>query len=47
MGTRTSRINALRGFCRECGLRISVGSRVGIAQVSRLLVDPHSPIPTL
>jgi transposase len=47
MTTRTSRINALRGFCREFGLSISVGSRLGIEQISRLIVDPHSPIPGL
>lgn len=47
MGTRTSRINALRGFCREFGIVISVGSRVGIEQISRILADPHSAVPTL
>ncbi len=30
MGTRTSRINALRGFCREFGIAIPVGARTGI-----------------
>jgi transposase len=39
MATRTSRINSLRGFCREFGMPVSVGSR--------LLADPHSPIPEL
>ena len=30
MGTRSSRINALRGFCREFGIAIPVGARTGI-----------------
>ena len=47
MGTRTSRINALRGFCREFGMAISLGSRVGVEQISRLLADPHSAVPEL
>ena len=47
MGTRTSRINALRGFCREFGLAVSVGSRLGVEQISRLLADPESAIPPL
>ena len=29
MATRTSRINALRGFCREFGIAIAQGSRLG------------------
>lgn len=36
MATRTSRINSLRGFCREFGMAISVGSRLGVEQISRL-----------
>jgi len=47
MATRTSRINALRGFCREFGLSISVGSRLGVEQISRILADPASGIPEL
>lgn len=47
MGTRTSRINALRGFCREFGISISVGSRVGLEQISRVLADPKSAVPEL
>lgn len=47
MGTRTSRINALRGFCREFGIAISLGSRVGIEQISRVLADPHAAVPEL
>jgi len=47
MGTRTSRINALRGFCREFGIAVAAGSRNGIEQISRVLADPHSAVPTL
>jgi transposase len=47
MGTRTSRINALRGFCREFGISIAQGSRLGVEQISRVLADPHSAVPTL
>ncbi len=47
MGTRTSRINALRGFCREFGLSIATGSRLGLEQISRVLADPQSELPAL
>ena len=47
MGTRTSRINALRGFCREFGIAISQGSRVGVEQISRILADPNAAVPEL
>ncbi|MGA7179211.1 MAG: IS110 family transposase [Thiobacillaceae bacterium] len=47
MGTRTSRINALRGFCREFGLSIPQGSRTGVEAISRVLADPASAIPDL
>lgn len=47
MGTRTSRINALRGFCREFGMVISQGSRLGVEQISRVLADPNSAVPGL
>ena len=47
MGTRTSRINALRGFCREFGIVIAQGSRLGVEQISRVLADPHAAVPTL
>lgn len=47
MGTRTSRINALRGFCREFGIVIAQGSRLGVEQIGRVLADPHAPVPTL
>jgi transposase len=47
MGTRTSRINALRGFCREFGISIAQGSRVGVESMARVLADPGSAIPGL
>ena len=39
MATRTSRINALRGFCREFGLHVPVGARPGVEQIARAIVD--------
>ena len=47
MGTRTSRINALRGFCREFGLLVPQGARTGVEAISRVLADPNSPVPGL
>lgn len=47
MSTRTARINALRGFCREFGVSIAAGSRLGVEQISRVLADPHSAVPAL
>src|SRR5688500_2530904 len=35
MSTRTSRINALRGFCREFGIDIAHGARLGLEQIAR------------
>jgi transposase len=47
MATRTSRINTLRGFCREFGITIAPGSRVGVEQIGRVLADPNSAVPGL
>jgi transposase len=47
MGTRTSRINALRGFCREFGIAIPVGARTGVEAISRVLADPKTAVPDL
>lgn len=47
MGTRTSRINALRGFCRDFGIAIPVGARTGIEAIGRVLADPQSAVPEL
>jgi len=47
MSTRTSRINALRGFCREFGIAIPVGARTGLEALGRVLADPRSAVPAL
>ena len=47
MGTRTSRINALRGFCREFGIDIAQGARLGVERIERVLADPHTSVPEL
>ena len=47
MGTRTSRINALRGFLREFGIAIPVGARTGVEVISRVLADPATAVPEL
>jgi transposase len=47
MRTRTARINSLRGMCREFGLHIAQGPRVGLEQIARLLADPASSLPTV
>jgi hypothetical protein len=35
--TRTSRINALRGLCREFGIAIPLGACTGVEAISRAL----------
>lgn len=47
MAGRTSRINMLRGFCREFGLEVPVGAVRGLAQMARLIADDHSGIPEI
>jgi transposase len=47
MATRTARINALRGFCREFGIAIAQGARVGLEQIAWVLAEPSSAIPGL
>ena len=47
MATRTARINALRGFCREFGLHIPVGARTGLEAISRAVADEQSALPEL
>ena len=47
MGIRTSRNNALRGFCREFGIAIAVGARAGVEAISRVLADPNTAVPEL
>lgn len=36
-----------RGFCREFGIVIAKGSRLGVEQIGRVLADPHSAVPEL
>jgi transposase len=47
MGTRTSRINALRGLLREFGIAVPVGAPTGLEAISRVLADPASAVPEL
>jgi transposase len=47
MATRTQRINALRGFCREFGMPIPAGAKAGLHATRCLLADPASALPTL
>ena len=47
MATRTARINALRGFCRELGLHVPVGARTGLEAMARVVADDAFPIPSL
>ena len=47
MRTRTARINSLRGLCREFGLNIAQGPRVGLEQIARVLADPESALPVV
>lgn len=47
MAARTTRINTLRGLCREFGLVIPPGARTGLETIARALADEHSPVPLL
>lgn len=47
MRTRTARINSLRGQCREFGLCIAQGARLGMEQMARVVADPQSLLPQL
>ena len=47
MATRTQRINGLRGFCREFGLAIPRGARVGLLAIAALVADRASAIPEM
>jgi transposase len=46
-GDRTRRINTLRGYCREFGIAIALGSRLGLEQIARVLAEPRSGLPEL
>lgn len=39
MATHTRRINGLRGFCREFGLAVPRGARVGLQSIAALVAD--------
>ena len=47
LSTRTARINALRGFCREFGLIVPAGAVSGVAQIGYYVADEHSVLPTM
>lgn len=47
MMTRTARINALRGLCREFGVAAPMGSKRGLAELTARLDDETSEIPIL
>ena len=47
MASRTQRINGLRGFCREFGVAIPRGARIGLRTIAALVADSASAIPTM
>jgi transposase len=48
MATRTARINALRGLCREFGFAVKVGAKAGLQQISAVIGQiPESLRPAL
>lgn len=47
MATRTQRINALRGFCREFGIAVPRGARIGLRTIAALVGDNASAIPSM
>lgn len=47
MATRNQRINALRGFCRECGLPVPAGAVTGLRAIHAIVGDPASEVPAL
>ena len=44
MTTRTARINALRGICREFGIDTTQGARLGLEQIARTLANPNTSL---
>ena len=46
MATRTSRINALRGFCREFGIVIAMATASTSSRSVGGLADPHGAVPS-
>jgi transposase len=47
VATRTARINALRGFCREFGIAFAQGARRGLEQIAKVVADGESALPAL
>ena len=47
VATRTARINALRGFCREFGIAFAQGAKRGIDQITQVVADAESALPAL
>jgi transposase len=47
MATRTQRINALRGFCREFGLTVPRGAHTGLRLLTELVADDANAIPAM
>jgi transposase len=47
MSTRTQRINALRGFCREFGLTAPRGARTGLQLLARMVADDTNALPAM
>ena len=47
MSTRTSRINALRGLCREFGIVAPLGAKRGMAELVAQVTDQTSRVPDL
>ena len=47
MATRTQRINGLRGFCREFGLAVPVGARVGLRSIAQIVGDQATALPLM
>ena len=45
MATRTARINAMRGLCREFGILISVGASIGLRQLAEALRGEQLALP--
>ena len=45
LGTRTARLNTLRGLLREFGITIPVGPRHVVPRVLALIADAESPVP--
>jgi len=45
--TRTQRINALRGFCREFGIVVPEGAPKGLERIAQVLADESSALPAL